>query len=847
MSAEEVPGNGTDIITSTENKETVQHAGDGDSKTEGVETATKVMESVPAVKAKKRLTLQERLELAAQKKGKASEKKKKNSKDDKSKEASADPNPNDNTPETLKEGTPSQPDEEEQKELAELEQLIPAALRDEKLRLIEEIQKYAKKQTEKVSGAQKSKITELEKEVNKLKSITKESSNNSTDSDLLRKLQEKEHQVHALLEEGSKLSQKEVTLTQTIKRLKSHETELEDDIEKCEKTIDELNAKVEKLESKLTDFDRTSRALTEEKYAYETLQKKYDSLVIANDSLTDELKEIKFSKLDVQLKDAQEKIKDEEKKLDTVNEKYEKLEVLFKQQKEETSMTISNLRKDLKSREDMVSERNMELKRLEEKVEALRFENESAMPTETIHTDSEMIQQQYEQARENWKMIESSYLKKISDLETQMEEVQSLNFAYSKKIKILNNDIKQKSTDYTELEESNQAFASEIEALKKKTDTLYNNNKTLNDNLQVLKDEFSKQKETFEAKVHELEQERENLEATLQIRTNELNSNVPQNSFYLQDLASASSMNLMKSMNNPTTIGRRSSNNLGPGKRFSVQMGESATTPRGSTSNQFMQQSLSATNSNPNYAVSFQKLNNMAPMTPQDKVIRHQSSMVSMDSNDTEPLGIRLNGQSGNGSGAHMHASAGIDNVRSSSMLSLTSPDVTAMDSYSLVNDDMPLGMDAETEHMQNAMSNGIRTPMIDNSTTVGESGPGLNIQLIKKLGTQVRMLELEVSTLRDEAKALSEEKEAASKEIVRLMEDNDKVTEVKGEVLEKDSKIEELEEKYQRVLVILGEKEERVGELNADVEDLKDMLRQQVQQMVDMQEKINALNKTVK
>lgn len=150
--------------------------------------------------------------------------------------------------------------------------------------------------------------------------------------------------------------------------------------------------------------------------------------------------------------------------------------------------------------------------------------------------------------------------------------------------------------------------------------------------------------------------------------------------------------------------------------------------------------------------------------------------------------------------------------------------------------DEIPVGMDAEGEQL-NTLNGG--TPVISNGNNVGS-----NVQLVKRLGAHVRILELEIATLKDETLSLAREKESATNEIAQLIEENSKVSEIKEEINEKEKKLDLLNKKYEEVLVLLGEKEERVGELSADVDDLKDLLRQQVQQMVEMQEKINELSK---
>lgn len=793
-----------DITSEVEEKPQVIETAIPEIKQDEEEIKREETEIVPEVK-NKRLTLQERLELAAQKKSKANAEKKAkkiiNNEIENSKTTEVETNNDKN-------------DKIELKEL-NLKDILTEDLTNNQPDVVEKIEKYVSSKIDSVEQSYKEKISKLESELVK-KSKT---SVDIKDSNLIEKLKSKDEQIRELLDEGNKLSRKEVQLNQSIKKLKIHESDLESELETLEKANEELSGRVESLEGKVVDYDKTTRLLAEEKLANETLKKKFDSLKVAKDSLLDELKEIKFSKLDVQLEDVKKELEEKVKEFEKIQDKYEKLLVSSKDTEDTLTFKIKELEKKLKENEELLYDRNQEIKRLEENVEKLRFDNENIIPTASNNNNNnEILQQQYEEAQENWKLIESSYLKKINNFENQIEEFQNLNIGYSKKIKILTNDLKQKSIDYSRLEEQNQMFESNSGTLEKKIETLNQTNKTLNNNLEKIKLEFNKEKENFEKHIQKLEQEKESIESRLKLRNNEFGPLNPPNtnSFYLQDLSSSSS--LMKSLNTPN-LNNRVNNN----KRYSVQLSD----PTQLNSRQ------NAPLSSSNSTFSFSRLNNMQPMTPQDRILRHQNSIVSFDSYDNDNVRENVNE---NDTSIDNEGPLGIKINQSFASFTTNSPQLNDEDSeFMMSNDEIGLGMDAETE-------NGMNTPIIENGNN-NESYIGKNIQIMNKLASQIRILELEINTLREDSKRLEEEKESASKEIVRLMNDNEKVEEIRGEVKERDEKIATLEESYHKVLIILGEKEERLGELDADVDDLKDLLRQQVQQMVEMQEKINKLS----
>lgn len=795
---------------------------------------------------KKRLTLQERLALAAQKKSESKSKnknKKKEVKTDlekKSKEDELGKSDENVTNKKQTEDTNDGPSGQNNKNVDYLNTLLPDSVNDQQRQdIINQLEKYITTKIEEFQKLHQSEIAKLETDLKIAKSNSnKNLSNNDNNNELINKLKEKEKQVADLLEEGTKLSKRELALNQSVKKLKQREAELEEDLEHNEKLVEDLTSKVETLEKKVVDFDENERTLVEEKLALQTLRTKYDSLVRANDSLTDELKEIKFSKLDVQLEKALKDLDAERKKYIEINDKYEKLTIEFNKSTEEKQAIITDLENQLRIEKtkcaDISRESESEIKRLGEKIEALRFQNESTISTGGKSSeDIEVIQMQYDQAQENWKVIESSYLKKISNFEVQIEELRNSNMVYSKKNKVLSNDLKQKSSTLSELQENEENLSNEIELLKKKIQTLTSTNETLEENVKNFKDEFNKEKESFERKVKTLEEEKEGLEASLKLRSEEFNLTSPsttqlnQNSFYLQDLSSSSSLHFKA----PNTVGglyhhssmARSASN----KKFSVAFGESSTTPR-------------------NSSFSFHKLNSIGSMTPQDRILRHQNSIISNDPNEQQqqqqqsqptqaPVGLNISAMSNYD--AFPSANNSISGTTPYLMDSPSLNNLSASQQDFFLNEDMPLGMEAGgSEHVSTI--NGSNSHPANNN-----SNAGLNIQLIKKLGAHVRVLELEVSTLKDDAKKLEEEKEAASEEILRLIEENGQVGKIREEVKQKETEIATIQSNYERVLVLLGEKEERVGELTADVDDLKDMLRQQVQQMVDMQDKITELS----
>ena len=112
------------------------------------------------------------------------------------------------------------------------------------------------------------------------------------------------------------------------------------------------------------------------------------------------------------------------------------------------------------------------------------------------------------------------------------------------------------------------------------------------------------------------------------------------------------------------------------------------------------------------------------------------------------------------------------------------------------------------------------------------------NSQIITRLGSEIRRLENELKSMTDSYTKLSKEKDKANEEMLKLMNESDDLNAVKKENANFSKRIAELEHQLEVSLQLLGEKSETVEELENDVKDLKDMIRRQVQQIVELEER---------
>lgn len=121
----------------------------------------------------------------------------------------------------------------------------------------------------------------------------------------------------------------------------------------------------------------------------------------------------------------------------------------------------------------------------------------------------------------------------------------------------------------------------------------------------------------------------------------------------------------------------------------------------------------------------------------------------------------------------------------------------------------------------------------INDMVSASTAAAGPSVQLVERMSASVRRLETEKASNKEELARLSRQRDDARQEIVNLMQEVEakRGLDKKADKLEKD--LGEMQRRYAASLEMLGEKEERVGELEADVADLKKMYRELVERTV--------------
>ncbi|PLB43851.1 hypothetical protein P170DRAFT_418226 [Aspergillus steynii IBT 23096] len=122
------------------------------------------------------------------------------------------------------------------------------------------------------------------------------------------------------------------------------------------------------------------------------------------------------------------------------------------------------------------------------------------------------------------------------------------------------------------------------------------------------------------------------------------------------------------------------------------------------------------------------------------------------------------------------------------------------------------------------AQSRGIND-IISESTV----GAGPSVQLVERMSATVRRLESERAASKDELARITTQRDEARQQVVDLMRESEEKKESDDRIQELEKRLEDLDQRYQTTLEMLGEKSEQVEELQADITDLKKIYRELV------------------
>lgn len=718
-------------------------------------------------KTKKRLTLLERLALAA--KGK--------------KQRSSTP-----TPTSSAAGTPPATGSDEPKNVIIKEENDPLAENKVTIKDEEKVDKTVLESRLASDGKYRDELKQLTAELENLKANNAELSEenkrlksqsskpgniNKETIQLKEQLASKDETIEQLMKEGQALSVKELKLNESIKKLKASNNDLEQSLNDYSKKNEQVLLKLNEQEDflKKHKFKSINQLIDD----YNDISKKLSQ---SNDDLEKE-KQLDW---EGKYKEQQRLYETESSERKQSIKKLNELKIQFDMSKKQNSLeseskntTINDLKRNISSIRD---ENSKEIYRLENKIESLRVENERSLgnlsgnkdynndggknETDTILNSKQIdyeefvklsnnhhsLQQQYLSSQENWKLIESNLLNKIDVLTSSVDSLKKSKSKSINEIQKLQNSLHRKMEEYDQLIEK-------LDELTNEKEEIAFQNQVKDTDYQELQEKFDKFQQIYNTDRQNLNSKIKQLTESLEKSKNNSNTSLgpfEQTSPNTQNLnglhLNLEPPKLMK-LHSSTSINDASYNNSGwPDIKF----GESSTTPAVSRE----------------YSAVFMNRS-------------HNNSLASL-----------------------------MDNVDTATEL--------ANDNYSF-NSKYP-------NHMGNGSISGI----------IPTSGNN-NIQLINKMSSNIRRLEIELSTMKDENTQLSSDKEQAQQEILKQFKLIEEVNSLKEQITTLQTEIDQKSKQEETMLELIGEKSEQVEELRADVQDLKDLCKSQVQQMIEIQE----------
>lgn len=130
---------------------------------------------------------------------------------------------------------------------------------------------------------------------------------------------------------------------------------------------------------------------------------------------------------------------------------------------------------------------------------------------------------------------------------------------------------------------------------------------------------------------------------------------------------------------------------------------------------------------------------------------------------------------------------------------------------------------------------------VVEQGRLVDEEGNSVaGVYATERLSSSLRLRNGEVAALQAQLDNKEKATRALAEEVVSLTARLEEVVKEREEVPEVSKKLNELERRHSTLLELLGEREERIGELEADLTDVKTMYKEQVTELLLRLERLN-------
>lgn len=147
------------------------------------------------------------------------------------------------------------------------------------------------------------------------------------------------------------------------------------------------------------------------------------------------------------------------------------------------------------------------------------------------------------------------------------------------------------------------------------------------------------------------------------------------------------------------------------------------------------------------------------------------------------------------------------------------------------VDDPIANGLGISDEPMNIASPSSRQNPMPHDMISMSTVAAGPSVQLVERMSAAVRRLEAEKVAAKEEMARVCSQRDEARTDMVGLMKEVEEAKKGSARVAELEAQVKMLDARYQTTLEMLGEKSELVEELRSDVQDVKAMYRELIEQ----------------
>ncbi|ODQ50444.1 hypothetical protein SAICODRAFT_97259 [Saitoella complicata NRRL Y-17804] len=380
----------------------------------------------------------------------------------------------------------------------------------------------AKREEERQTAAKR--IEELE--------LNARSSSDAQRVDVSSQLAERDERIQALLEEGEKLSKKELQLNTTIKALRKKAM---DD----EKALTDTKRRQEKIEKDLADVRQklkasqdVERLQTERIKTYAKTENELNKTRAERDKYRDDAEKLRAELGEARaraveaIRSVQTAALESERAVSTgLRAELERTKSAAAKAADDAEAAMSELRakmaRDAERARTTEDELRTEIVRLEQKLEVMRSRAEEASAA-ALNKDThvglmrqiEMLQTQQSVARENWRVLEGAMLNKTAALEKEKEE-------WVKKEAELRKKLKDTKAEVRDLEDESDELRTKVAQLENDLETMQESQTRHSNKVQELENELQSAQKARDEQIAELDKLKKDAEADLQSRLQE--------------------------------------------------------------------------------------------------------------------------------------------------------------------------------------------------------------------------------------------------------------------------------------------------------------------------------------